>query len=354
LTASRHLLPIALLLALTAASGGDSPPAPERQRGVSWVGGREPVTAAHLQPLVDRHVNWIVQTPFGWQRRIDEAEVHLATGGRVWWGESDEGLETTARLARERHIRTLLKPHIWLAARDGTWRGEIAMADEAAWTRWFESYRAFLLHYARLAEHTGMEALCIGTELHGTLGREADWRRLIREVRKVYRGRLTYAANWNREFAEVPFWDALDFIGIQGYFPLADGEHPSVEALKRGWTPWVAAIEAVQRRIGKPVVFTEIGYRSTADAAVRPWEWPHERMSGRVDTAAQANAYQAFFEVFWDRDWVAGAYFWKWYPALPGTAVGRPYDFTPQGKPAEEILARWYRGGGAAPRPTGE
>ena len=102
----------------------------DKHRGVSWVAGRE-VGAAAMDALAKHHVNWIVQTPFGWQKAPDSPNVQLATSGRILWGERDEGLETTTRLAKERGIKTLLKPHIWL--RGGGWRGDIAMKSETDW-----------------------------------------------------------------------------------------------------------------------------------------------------------------------------------------------------------------------------
>ena len=107
-----------------------------------------------------------------------------------------------------------------------------------------------------------IEALAIGTELHRTtVERDADWRRLIAKIRTIYSGDLTYAANWWREYEEIRFWDVLDFIGIQAYFPLTDSESPTLEQLTEGWAQHLAPIEAIQKRFGKPVLFTEIGYK---------------------------------------------------------------------------------------------
>lgn len=332
------------------------PPAPaeERQRGVCWVAGRQPVTAEDLQPLVAAGVNWISQTPFGWQRSFNTPQVQLITEGRVYWGETDEGLLTTTRLAREAGIRTLLKPHIWLRDRsDGKWVGEIRMENEEDWSRWFESYRAFILHYARLAERGGIEALAVGTELHAAAReREADWRRLIAEIRQLYRGKLTYSANWYREFQEVGFWDALDWIGIQAYFPLSDRERPDLPELTGGWLRHLPALEELAARYGKPVIFTEIGYRSAPDAAIEPWRWPQRPYPhgaaplrpGEVDLETQARCYEAFFQTFWGRGWFGGAYFWKWYPKYRGDGDWFLADFTPQFKPAQEVMTRWYGG----------
>ena len=90
----------------------------DKQRGVSWVGGRNLVTEAQIQPLIENNVNWIAQTPFGWQQNYNSPSLDLITSG-VLWGETDSGLETTTRLARGAGIKTLLKPHIWLRNRQG-------------------------------------------------------------------------------------------------------------------------------------------------------------------------------------------------------------------------------------------
>mgnify|MGYP002023360185 CR=1 FL=1 len=102
--------------------------------------------------------------------------------------------------------------------------------------------------------------------------REKDWRQLIGEVRKVYDGKLTYAANWYEDFEKITFWDELAFIGVPAYFPLSDKQQPSVEELKLGWETHLDAIEKVHRQFKKPVLCTEVGYRRTTDDAVRPWE----------------------------------------------------------------------------------
>ncbi|MHA6246441.1 glycoside hydrolase family 113 [Pontibacter sp. CAU 1760] len=318
-------------------------PMSEKYRGVNWVGG-DSVTREQMETLKQYNVNWIAQTPFGWQRDYNSPEVMLSRSNRAYWGERDKGLIHTTTLARQAGIKTLLKPHIWLMNRDGgKWLGDIAMESEADWQQWFANYRVFILHYAHLAEAQQMEALCIGTELYlPAAKREQDWRNLIQEIRKVYKGKLTYAANWNKEFEEIKFWDALDFIGIQGYFPLTRIQNPSVEALRRGWQGHMKSIEKVQRRYGKPIVFTEIGYKNTPDAAIEPWLWPDRKVEDvPLSEQTQANAYEALYQQFWQQPWFGGTFIWKWYPRLRPNRRDH-LDFTPQDKPASHVMAQWY------------
>ncbi|MCC2545466.1 hypothetical protein LJY25_03345 [Hymenobacter sp. BT175] len=319
-----------------------------RLRGVSWVGG-DSVTEAELRPLLRSHVTWIAQMPFGWQRGASSPAISFRSGPvrrrRGLWGETDAGLRHTAALARRHGIRTMLKPHLWVSG-DGRWPGDVQMKSAEDWKLWFASYSAFILNYARLAEASHMDAFCIGTELlHPATEHEAEWRELIRQVRLEYHGPLTYAANWSGEFEQVKFWDALDFIGVQAYFPLSKGPRPQTKELLASWQEPLRRIRAVQRRYGKPVIFTEAGYKTTPDAAIEPWLWPdRQAVFTETDEATQARCYEALFATFWPQKWFKGVFIWKWYPGLqPDGPARRHLDFTPQHKEAEQIMGRWYK-----------
>ncbi|MEP0712007.1 MAG: hypothetical protein ABJC55_08795, partial [Algoriphagus sp.] len=231
-------------------------------------------------------------------------------------------------------IMNMLKPHIWVR---GSWPGEIAMQNEEDWALWFENYQGFILDYARMAQAYQIPMLCVGTELEMTSEREEDWRKVIAEIRKVYSGKLIYAANFT-EFEQVKFWDALDYIGIQAYFPLSTKENPSLSDLKSGWKKALPSIDKVVRKYQKPVMFTEIGYCNTVDAAKEPWVWPSERKETELSEEMQALCYEAFFETAWKESWMAGVFFWKWYP----DGRHRNPDFTPQGKMAEQVMRAYF------------
>ena len=223
------------------------------------------------------------------------------------------------------------------------------MGSEDDWEAWFRDYERFIVHYALLAERHGIEALCIGTELSKTVHREEQWRLVIDRVRSVYGGWITYAANWNA-FEDIPFWDAVDAIGIQAYFPLAKEPTSDEEVLIAGWAPWLEKLERIHLNTGKEVIFTELGYRTNANAAVDPWLWEREVKGGgdRLGLRTQSACYEAFFSAVWNRDWLAGAYFWKWYPDHNSTGGDRGNGFTPQNKPAQRVLAEWFRATAAA------
>ena len=92
-------------------------------------------------------------------------------------------------------------------------------------------------HHAELAARIQADIFCVGTELSKLSVYDAEWRRIIRDVRKIYKGPLTYAAVQGPEFENLRFWDALDYIGLNNYYPLPDDL--STAAI-------VAKVEAVQ------------------------------------------------------------------------------------------------------------
>ena len=333
-------------------------------RGVCWVAG-DSIIDRNLNPLEENFVNWISQTPFAYQRGHNNPEVRFDKNSSLW-GESDEGLIHTARLAHARGMQVILKPHIWLVKANGKWRSDIEMHSPEDWDVWFAGYTDFILHYARVAEKGKMEALCIGTELHLTAVLQPEkWIEIIRKVREVYSGKLTYAANFYKEFEEITFWNHLDAIGVQGYFPLSKNKNPTKEELCASWEPHKQKMQKMYEKFGKPIIFTEAGYKNSDDAAIEPWVWPH-RMEDRVPSEeTQAVCLDAMFESLWQEDWFAGIFIWKWFHtsykytpeeyavylaerqrrriergrATPGPRI----TFSPQGMEGEKVMQKWYR-----------
>lgn len=337
----------------------------DKIKGVCWVA-NDSIVLENFNSLQHLHANWISQTPFGWQRHHNSPEI--AFGGQdVFWGERDAGLSHTANLARKVGIKTILKPHIWLTRPNGKWRSDIAMDSAEEWELWFENYHKFILHYARLAEKQQIPMLCIGTELYqSTVKHPEQWRGIIKEIRKIYSGQLTYAANFYKEFEEITFWDDLDFIGIQAYFPLTKKENPSLTLLKEGWQDQIPKLKVISDQYRKPILFTEVGYKNSSDAAIEPWVWPRQMDLDKVKLSdeTQANCYEALFQSLWEEDWFGGVFIWKWFhatyryndkvyhakmKALKDSLIQEnevlsfgQFRFSPQGRPAEKIIQKWF------------
>lgn len=239
----------------------------------------------------------------------------------------------------------MLMPYLWIESfASGHWRGDIDMSSDEAWQSWFRHYEAFLLPFAQICENTRVDLFCIGSEfVKATTQRKQDWRQLIRKIRRVYHGPLTYAAA-TVEFQQIQFWDELDYIGVNAYFQLSQNNEATFADLKRAWQPHRKAIEQIYRRYRKPIIFTEAGYKSSKGSWIKPWEWEwggNAASNLELDLQAQAMCYKALLQTFWAEPWFYGVYWWKFY-SHPDVGGHADKGFTPQNKPAEEVIRQWY------------
>jgi hypothetical protein len=245
---------------------------------------------------------------------------------------------TAVRDARALGLTVTLFPIVRLAAprTADEWRGTLQPADRAAW---WQSYRTHLIALARLAGETGAAVLSVGSEL-SRLDGAADrpvWAALVAELHRIFPGRLAYSGNWDH-FDKVAIYDLVDDVGVCGYFALALAGAPStIDDLVRGWRDARMELSRFARARGRPIVFTEIGYRSIRGVAAAPWD---EGAPGEVDLDEQRRCYEAFRRVWRDApaDVYAGAYFWNWYGWGGPTSRG----YTPRGKPASDELRRFF------------
>ncbi|MCG8592369.1 MAG: hypothetical protein MJE66_24010 [Proteobacteria bacterium] len=149
---------------------------------------------------------------------------------------------------------------------------------------------------------------------------------------------LAEEAEWRGRERDVAWWDALDYAGVDAYFPLAEGPNPALAEAEARWRQELVSLAAWARRIGMPVLFTEVGYRSRVGAGSEPWEW---QRPGVASPEEQAVLYRATFSALRSEPWFYGFYWWQWR-TLPPTEPASDTGFTPQGKPALEILREFY------------
>ncbi len=310
----------------------------EKVNGVSFVGSRDKATQEHVDAVVDVNANYAAVMPFGFIRDLSSPEIVFNTD-RQWFGETKKGAKQYIELLHRNKIKVMVKPQIWI------WRGEftggLKMNSENEWKALETSYEKFIMTYADLAQETNVAFLCIGTELEQFVANRPEfWKLLIQKIRGVYKGKLTYAANWD-EYKRTPFWEELDYIGIDAYFPLSEAKTPSIEQLKLGWKPWKEKIASLSKSVDRPVLFTEFGYRSVDYTAKKPWMV--DRMEKRINMDGQVNAKKALFEEFWSEEWFAGGFVWKWFIHHEKAGGNEDNRFTPQNKPAEAVLREFYK-----------
>jgi len=322
-----------LLITLTSCNGQE-----EKINGVSFVAARDSISQKQVDPVVNINANYAAIMPFGFVKNLEHPEI-IHNTDRQWFGETRAGAKQYIKELCKQDIKIMIKPQIWV------WKGEftgyIKMETEENWKLLETSYASFILEYAELAEEVNAEVLCIGTELENFVkNRPEYWNTLIAKIKTVYKGKLTYAANWD-EFKRTPFWNQLDYIGVDAYFPVSDKQTPSFEDCMEGWKKNKPVIQELSVKYNKPILFTEYGYRSVDYSGKEPWISSREMRD--VNLQAQVNTTKALYETFWKEDWFAGGFIWKWFHKHDEVGGHENPMFTPQNKPVEEVIKTYYK-----------
>ena len=305
-------------------------------KGVTLEAPPEPVDPGEMDTLSRLNINAVALVPYAFARK---GSAQLAFNSDFqWWGETSEGTTKMCRMARGMGYAVMVKPQVWL---HDDWIGNVDFTDEKAWQQWEAAYTDYILTYAREAERDGAEIFCVGTELSTVaLRRTGFMKKLITEVRAVYSGKLTYAANWDT-YERILFWDALDFIGVNAYFPLSQKENPVTAELLLAWKKPLGKMRELHQKYGKPILFTECGYRSVDYAAGKQWEID----GGKPNPDLQARAFTAMLNSIADEPWIAGIFIWKWEVSSRGSRHKKYVEtgYSPKNKPAEKVISDFFR-----------
>lgn len=275
-----------------------------------------------------------ISLPVYWfQEDIHATDLHPFRGDQFDQSAYDDRIRGLIRVTHDMGLSVLLMPIVQLEKKEhGQWRGAV---EPVSWSAWFASYRRFILHYAKLAAETGVETYCIGSELSSAEGYKHEWQPLIQQVRAVFKGSLTYSANWDH-YRQVSFWDEVDFLGISGYYRLTTEMPTNYPRLQQTWLAIRGELVAWQKDLDKPLLFTEIGYPSQANAARTPWDYTAK---GYPDGRLQQLCYRAFIEAWKGVPELAGVYLWIWEP-MTGGPTDRGYTW--RNKPAQQEITAWF------------
>ncbi len=313
---------------------------PVFQRGLSfsaWSGDAFSSSESDesLKLLAETNTEWVAIC-FSWaQSNTTSYDIHLDPDRTP----TTESVRHSIEVAHGLGLKVMLKPMVDTLEEEKTqgyptvWRGEIQPSDD-----WFESYSEFINGFADFAEQNDVELFCVGCEFKSTIQEKEKWEMIISGVREHYSGPITYAADWT-SYQDIEWWNSVDYVGIDAYFPLSIFNYdPSFEELKNAWNNYANEIEEWLSSVKKPVIFTEIGYRSGDGTNIAPSNY---WLDMPVDLQEQMDCYKAAFQTLWNRSWFYGFYWWTWIydPAQGG--INDSYH-TPQNKPTQELITQWY------------
>ena len=306
-------------------------------KGIELLPAVNLITGAAFDPLQEVSNNAISLSPRGLVYPGMDTILYDMAG--LYWGEKTGGVEDQIGWAQVRGMQVMLKPIVDFQD-NITLPSEYNAGSEAEWDIFESAYTKFITHFAKVADSLNCEVLCIGDDFeYFAENRPSYWLTLIDTVREIYSGKITYAADWD-DYDQIVFWDLLDYIGVNAYFPLHSEATPSVEEIEDSWlTTVIPDLESFQADQGIPVIFTEFGYRSSDFAANEPW---NTDSLGEVNETGQYNVLLGLFNAFDGKTWFEGGFVREW--DLENVNAGGSQDdgFTIQNKSGEQLIYLIY------------
>jgi hypothetical protein len=256
-----------------------------------------------MEAIKEVGANWVTTHPYA----------GISKDGSLRFRENDfeKPPQHWTRPIEEAHAKGLkicIKPHLAHWRTGFSWRGDITFNSGEEWERFWMNYKKWIVRVAAACKNA--DGFVVGTELDKTIHFEDKWREIIAEIRKVTNANLTYAVNWT-DYKNVKFWDALDVIGIQAYFPLSDNQNPTETELRQAWAKHMKELHTYAKSQNRKILFTELGYNQSLLAAKMPWD---SHSDGVEAQPLQEACWRTAFDAIEKESVVVGAMLWKWFP----------------------------------------
>ncbi|MHA1282023.1 MAG: glycoside hydrolase family 113 [Promethearchaeota archaeon] len=242
-------------------------------------------------------IEWIAVNIWWYQESITSSEIYA---GR--WTDTAANITAFFKYIHSQGMKILFKP--MLDPEDGNWRSNIIASDE-----WIKEYARFIKYTAEIAENGSVEIFSIGCEMGNWQTKSDDVVALIEDVRKIFSGKLTYAANHD-SFWYIDWWDKVDIIGLDAYFPFTLSYNPSLEDMISVWNGFYDEFNKFQKKWQKPIIFAEIGCQNRDGCNIAPND---VKFTTKQDEDEFKMFYESFFKSkIWTAPWFKGAYWWIW------------------------------------------
>ncbi|MHA1150889.1 MAG: glycoside hydrolase family 113 [Promethearchaeota archaeon] len=270
-------------------------------------------------------IEWIGVNIWWIQENIDATEIEEGS-----WSDTAANITALFEFIHLNGMKVFFKP--MLDSKDSVWRSYIKASP-----KWIKEYNRFIKYTAEIAENGSVEVFCIGCEMGNWQVKSNAVRELIKDIRKIFSGDLTYAANHD-SFWYIDWWDAVDIIGVDAYFSFTLSYDPTLQDMIDVWNGFYDEFHKFQKKWNKPILFTEIGCQNRDGCNIAPND---NKYSIKQDEKEFQMFYKSLFESkIWTAPWFKGTYWWIW--DLREIDEDDDNGFTPQLSIIKSTLQKYY------------
>ncbi|MHA1731689.1 MAG: glycoside hydrolase family 113 [Promethearchaeota archaeon] len=272
------------------------------QRGMSfttWGAASFNSTRARQEVLAMKEVGveWVGVNAWWYQENLTSTEI-----GPGQWTDTAANLSDAFGYIHSLGMKVMFKP--MLDTKTGQWRSNIEASPD-----WFSAYQSFIWNQSELAQAAGVELFIIGCEMGNMQVHDAEVREMIAGVRERYSGLVSYAANHD-SFWFVTWWDAVDLIGFDAWFPFTTSYDPTLDELTAVWDGFYDRLFQFSLKWNKPIFFPELGIQARDGSNMVPND---NKFNSNQDPHEMALWYRSLFaSKLWTAPWFKGTYFWMW------------------------------------------
>ena len=320
-----------------------------------------------IQKIASVHSGMIILTPTWTFTHITPPVIEPDPNHDPLWYD----LEEMTRNATGNGLRVALHPQPQFPGNPDVWWNS-APRSFSWWNSWFDQYHQFALHFAEAAERQGTEILILGGDWlspalpGGKLvsgepsGVPADaelrWTRILQDIRSSYSGTIAWSMSlptWQRK---PIYLNEVDQIVLNWNPSLPVDSFADLEELTSSaqgsldgevydfWTSWFEADETeLILSIAYPSVSSwQFDCTATEEQVcyeLASFTSPAPIIVGlETGFTEQAAAYQAFLSTASKKEWISGIVSRGYF----AQAVLHDKSISIHGKPAEELLWRWF------------
>ena len=292
---------------------------------------------------------------------FDDSNIKVIKDGRVGYAYSEDNIRQEIRAMKKAGLTVNLLNTIWQEVDSEEYEKE---RSEEWWKQYNKELHDYLTSIARLAEEEGVNMMQVGYGSDSFLGFieytrhhpdyvMENWIKTIREVRKIFHGKLIYTyvlagmaddPVFSRLDMLEPVIREVDYVGISWWKGVTNNEDASLEELIDGISYQLDThIKPIYEKTGKKILLIPnipsakggfTGKYKHDSPTVSPWRLPDDVPN---DLNGQARFYEALMRVVAKRPWIIGVMPWGYWRAELIDKSGNI-----RGKPAEKILKEWF------------
>ncbi len=230
------------------------------------------------------------------------------------------------------------------------------------WDAWFKQYDNYVTYFVTMANKYNVDELALTGDWFVMDKKPANYKERLEVIYSKAKqnfhgklGRLMFLGGTNGNIDELypkisdtPFLSGWDFFAVKLWTGLTTKDNPSQDELYASVKKiFNTRLKPLYDSYQKPIILSEVAYPSAKsgltgkigvdDSAIQMWNQYSDKYA--LDLVGQAMGHEAILKNVAETNYITGVYPFTFWP--DDFSLSKEYNI--RGKPAEEVLKKWYK-----------